>query len=391
MKLYQTQWTAATGWTPALNDPAHAAAQLVLVFGHPDALQNSGVNTGVRAAFPRAQIFGCSTAGEIADIQVADESLVVTAVTFAHTEVLGAQVRLADMRDSFAAGAELARRLPAVHSGPQAGPDAPLRHVLVLSDGIRVNGSDLVTGLSSALPAGVQVTGGLSGDAGRFQQTFTWGQGHPQSGLVIAVGLYGRQIQVGFGSVGGWDAFGPQRLVTRSVGNVLYELDGESALALYKRYLGEHAHQLPASALLFPLSLRTQAEAEPVVRTILNVDEREQSLTFAGNLPEGALVQLMHSSRDRMVDGAIRAATLARPAAAAPVAELAILISCVGRKLLLKQRIEEEVEGVREALGPEPVLAGFYSYGEICPFRSGTRCELHNQTMTITTLAESCL
>ena len=211
----------------------------------------------------------------------------------------------------------------------------------------------------------------------------------PEQGSIVALGLYGDRLRVGYGSLGGWDSFGPERLITRSRGNVLYELDGTSALQLYKTYLGEHAQGLPATALLFPLSLRTQENTEPVVRTILSVDEDEQSMTFAGDLPQGGYARLMKANFDRLIDGATGAArTSAAAIGSASPADLAILISCVGRKLVLKQRIEEEVESVREVLGEHPALAGFYSYGEISPFTPGARCELHNQTMTITTFSE---
>jgi hypothetical protein len=61
----------------------------------------------------------------------------------------------------------------------------------------------------------------------------------------------------------------------------------------------------------------------------------------------------------------------------------------VGRRLVLRQRIEEEVEAVREVLGGAPVMTGFYSYGEISPLNPSARCALHNQTMTVTTLTEA--
>jgi hypothetical protein len=201
------------------------------------------------------------------------------------------------------------------------------------------------------------------------------------------LGLYGSRLKVGFGSLGGWDAFGPERLVTRSSGNVLYEFDGQPALDLYKKYLGAHASDLPASGLLFPLSLRTSS-SESLVRTILGVNESEHSLTFAGDIPEGGYVRLMKANFDRLIDGAIGAAQTSYAAIGQATPEFALLISCVGRKLVLKQRIEEEVEGVQEILGAGTVLAGFYSYGEISPFTPGAKCELHNQTMTITTFME---
>jgi hypothetical protein len=210
----------------------------------------------------------------------------------------------------------------------------------------------------------------------------------PEQDRVVAIGLYGKHLRVGYGSLGGWEAFGPERFVTRSVNNVLYELDGQSALALYKRYLGEHAAGLPATGLLFPLAVRLKGGRTSLVRTILGIDESAQSITFAGDIPQGSYARLMRANFDRLIDGAMVAARDCLRQADASEPELALLISCVGRKLLLGQRIEEEVEGVRRVLGASAVLAGFYSYGEICPHLGEPRGELHNQTMTITTLAE---
>jgi hypothetical protein len=201
----------------------------------------------------------------------------------------------------------------------------------------------------------------------------------------VAVGLYGDEIKIGHGSVGGWDLFGPSRTVTKSHNNVLYELNGKSALGIYKSYLGNHAKDLPSSGLLFPLSVQTTQDSPPLVRTILAVDETAQSITFAGDIPEGSIAQMMQANFNRLIQGASDAASCA---ALGADAEFALLISCVGRKLVLKQRTEEEVETVQEILGGGVTLTGFYSYGEIAPIVKSGSCELHNQTMTITTLRE---
>jgi hypothetical protein len=234
----------------------------------------------------------------------------------------------------------------------------------------------------------VTVTGGLAADGPRFVETAVVWDGVAQPATIAAVGLYGNRLRVGYGSLGGWDTFGPDRLITRSAGNVLYELDGTSALELYKRYLGSHAADLPASGLLFPLSLSAGSGEERVVRTLLAINEAEGSITFAGDVPEGAYARLMKANFDRLIDGASSAAATSLAVLDADAAELALLVSCVGRKLVLQQRIEEEVEAVRDVLGARPTLAGFYSYGELSPLAAGGSCALHNQTMTITTLAE---
>lgn len=377
MRIEQLRWTAARGWEGgsigALGDRAH----LVLAFAGTALLKDGRLLDAVRRAYPAARVLAGSTAGEIFGTEVSDDAFVVTAIAFEHTVVKGAAATVRDADDSAAAGETLAVALD-----PRG-----LVHVLVISDGLAVNGSALVRGLSAHLPAGVTITGGLSGDGARFQETLVAWDGPAAPRTIAAVGFYGDRLRVGHGSLGGWDSFGPERQVTRSRGNVLYEVDGRPALALYKTYLGDHAKELPASGLLFPLSLRTE-HGGGLVRTILAVDEAEGSMTFAGDVPEGAFVRLMKANFDRLIDGAAEAARASGERLDVGPAELAILISCVGRKLVLRQRIEEEVESVREVLGPHPVLAGFYSYGEISPFTPTARCELHNQTMTITTLSE---
>ena len=389
MKITQRIWTSSGEWTPTPPPAQAEAAHLVLLFGATSSWKETAVLAQIRAAYPGATLLGCSTAGEIHGTNVSDESLVVTSVTFDHSQRRGAQVSLQQAGSSHAAGEQLGRELPPTIPGLEPGTIDPLVHVFVLSDGLKVNGSDLVRGLTGALPAGVTVTGGLAGDGATFNQTVVHWEGVTESNMVAVVGLYGRRLRIGCGSLGGWDSFGPERLITRSKGNVLYELDGQSALGLYKKYLGAHAQELPASGLLYPLSLRGEPGGQPVVRTILAVDEAAQSLTFAGDVPEGSYARLMKANFDRLIDGATGAASTGQTAMGSVPTELAILISCVGRKLVLKQRVEEEVEGVREVLGAGAVLTGFYSYGEISPFTPGAKCELHNQTMTITTLAES--
>jgi hypothetical protein len=376
MRVEQRSFRAGAGWDVA--GGALRDAGLVLVFGSSAALRDSACLADLHHAYPEASLFGCSTAGEISGVRVSDETVVATALHFAQTTVRHAVARVTHPRDSFAAGSQVAGKL--------AGDG--LTHVLVLSDGLHVNGTELVRGISEALPPSVSVTGGLAGDGARFEHTWVLVDGVPSTEAVAAVGFYGNHLHVGCASQGGWDPFGPERLVTRSDGNVLYELDGKSALDLYKRYLGEHSRELPASGLLFPLSLRTPRSDTRVVRTILSVNEADGSMSFAGDIPSGAYAQLMKANFDRLVDGAIGAARSSVKGSGALSPDLAILVSCVGRKLVLKQRIEEELEGVRGVMGKRTVLAGFYSYGEISPFTRGGRVELHNQTMTITAVSE---
>jgi hypothetical protein len=384
MKIEQSRWTTKQGWETETTvsssnlSPQLVSAQLVLMFGDTDVLKTHKTLQHLQKSYPNAHILGCSTAGEIYNTQVSDGAVVATAIEFEHSQIKGNFLRIEDTANSFDAGAKLAKTFDS----------KGLVHLFVLSDGLSVNGSDLILGLRSQLPEAVTITGGLSGDGSRFQETLVIWDELIDRGVIAAIGIYGDRIKIGYGSLGGWTTFGPKRTVTKSKGNVLYELDGLSALELYKKYLGEYASGLPATGLLFPLSLYNSTGDRSVVRTILAVDESKQNLTFAGDVPEGSIVQLMQANFNRLVDGAISAAQTSMGHINDGSAELAILISCVGRKLVLKQRIEEEVEGVREVMGDKTVLTGFYSYGEIAPAGFGKCCELHNQTMTITTFFE---
>jgi hypothetical protein len=353
-------------------------ADLVLIFGSPKMINRKGLINDLRTAYPNAYIFGCSSAGEIIHTQVLDESLIVTAISFASTTIKGAMVKVSGAEDSYKAGLELADTLAA----------EDLKHIFVLSEGLNINGTELVRGFKDRLKPGVTLTGGLSADGDRFKETYVIFNNDPIRDAVAAIGFYSSSLRVGYGSFGGWDTFGPERLITRSKGNILYELDGKSALTLYKQYLGEHAKGLPATGLLFPLNLRMKDSSHPLVRTLLGINEEDQSMTFAGEMPENSYARLMKANFERLIDGAAEAARASFETIGPTDIQLAILISCVGRKLILKQRIEEEVESVCDILGRQATCTGFYSYGEISPFSKDSTCELHNQTMTITALSE---
>ncbi|MDJ0976765.1 MAG: FIST N-terminal domain-containing protein [Planctomycetota bacterium] len=387
MDLQRIAYSRKNGWSddglPAL-DSEHT---LVVTFGSSCYLDAPEAVSELSAAYPNATIVGCSTAGEIVGDTIADESLSVAILKFDHTRLRSTSAPVTSPQESFQAGERIARELA----------DEGLAGILVLSDGLNVNGSELVRGLNSVLPEDVVVTGGLAGDGDRFERTWVLDDGRPVSGVVTAVGFYGDRVRIGHGSMGGWDLFGPERTVTRAEGNVLFELDGEPALALYKKYLGERAAELPASALLFPLSLRIGTDDDKsVVRTILSVSEEDQSMTFAGDLPEGGRVQLMRANFDRLIEGAAEAALHTKQtngingnghAHNGDAAYLSIAISCVGRRIVLGERTEEELEAALEVLPQGTQQVGFYSYGEISPYATG-HCDLHNQTMTLTTITE---
>jgi hypothetical protein len=380
--MQTSQGHSAHGQAWELPGSADLDSPDTLLLAFIDAPQDSVANqvTALRKAWPKAILMGCSTSGSISGSQVLESGAALAAARFDRTRLRYAWAPLTEPAQSGEAGASLAQKLSA----------DDLSAVFVLSDGVRSNGTALVQGLVNGLHSGVSVTGGLAGDGSRFNATWVLHDGAPCSGIACAVGLYGDYIQVGHGCSGGWSDFGPERRVTRSEGNVLYELDGQPALDLYKTYLGERAAGLPGTALLFPLAIRRPQEpdAEPLVRTILGIDEQRRSMTFAGDIPEGSVARLMRASTDRLVDSAGRAGRAAAMHLTDDPETLVLAVSCVGRRLVLGERTEEEVEMVRDAMPCRATQLGFYSYGEISPSMPSGVADLHNQTMTVTVFNE---
>ncbi|MGV6827169.1 MAG: FIST signal transduction protein [bacterium] len=379
MELQLIQFRKGQGWSEEPKAILDSENTLLLFFGSPNIEDVRSALHEFLPHFPRSIFLGCSSAGEIFDDGLYDESLSLAIIKFERSRLSVSCHMVEGPENSEQIGTEIARDLD--------GDD--LAAVFVLSDGLLVNGSRLVSGLYDALPnSDVVVTGGLAGDGDRFQKTWVWHGGAVRHSSVCALGLYGEDVHVGHGSRGGWDVLGPEREVTRSEANVLYTLDGQPALSLYKKYLGERAEGLPATGLLFPLAISNDnSDEDDTVRTILAVNEDDQSIVFAGDIPEGAYVRLMRANFDRLIDGATDASAMVETAGDCMGPCLNIAISCVGRRLVLSQRTEEEIEAVIEGLPPGTRQIGFYSYGEISPLASG-RCDLHNQTMTLTLIWE---
>lgn len=350
-------------------------ADIILMFGGKDKINDLMV-AQLKAQYPNSNVISSSTSGEIIDYTFHDEELSYTAIQFDKTRYEIHIGNISKFESSFQLGLSLYNKLE----------KNDLTYIFVLSDGGLINGTDLINGLNHENTDEILITGGLAGDGSRFQSTIVGLDNDLQAGNVVVIGFYGNHLKVGHGSLGGWDEFGPERVVTKSKDNILYELDHKSALDLYKEYLGSYADELPGSALLFPLSISSEFHDLKNVRTILSLDEKSKSMTFAGNLPEGSKVRLMKANFDKIINASGLAAKESISSFEKP--DLSILISCVGRRLILNDRVEEEIDIVQDIFGKETPVCGFYSYGELSPLVKSLKCELQNQTMTITTLKE---
>lgn len=352
-------------------------AQFVLVFGSKNLLLKHQICDELKILYPKAYLIGGTTAGEIYNTIATENTISATAIYMEKTDVEFSSVMI-DADKYSEAASDLVSKLST----------KGLRHVFILSEGININGSKLVDGLIHSLPENVTLSGGLAGDGTLYKETFIIANDYPKKNCLVAIGFYGNQVRFGYASIGGWAPFGIERIITKSKDNVLYELDDKPALALYKEYLGEYAADLPASGLYFPLMVRSADSKRTFIRTIQRVDETRNALVFSGDVPEGYYSKLMRSNSDKLIDGSRQAAKKSLVTLGKDHAQLAILVSCVGRKLVLDQLTSEEIDAARGVLKEDTIFTGFYSYGEISSPDKNAICELHNQTMTITLITE---
>jgi hypothetical protein len=382
MIIEQKQWKKVQGWKDIGSQNVGQKANLVLAFGSTAQVKNLETYKQLLSWYPKAEIVLGSSAGEILGANVSDDTVVVTAISFKDTVIKTFKAEINTFEESYDVGLQLSKKIST----------EGLVHVMIFTDGLKVNGSKFIAGLQESVLKNISITGGFAGDGMDFKETALGLNDSAKSGNIIAVGFYGNSLKVGYGSLGGWDSFGVERIITKSHDNILYEMDGKPALPLFKEYLGEKAKDLPASGLLFPLNIRIKTHSGKevnIVRSFLKVDEETQSITFFADVPEGVPARLMKANFDRLIEASGGAATMSLVGLDNNKPELAILVPCIGRKAVLKERTEEELDEVKNIIGDQAVMAGFYGYGEFCPSDPNEkRCHIHNQTMTLTTFKE---
>lgn len=353
-------------------------ANLVLMFGAKEFICNKKVFDIIKNKYSQAYIIGCTTAGEIYKDQVNDHTLTVTSIQFENTEIKFFSSEIEDIGADYKKGLEIAKLIPTEN----------LAHLFVLAEGENINGSKIVEGLVDGLPEHAKITGGLAGNGNTFKETYVISNDYAKQNQIAVVAFYGDKIKIGYGSVGGWDTFGIERFVTKSEGNVVYELDGRPILDLYNDYLGEYSKDLPAIGLLFPLNVRSSDNVYNYVRAVVGVNRENKSLRFFGEVPQGYYARLMYGNSNNLIHGAMEAAENSLKSIDSKNQKIAILVSCVARRVLLNQMTDEEIEAVRNVFGNDVTFTGFYSYGEIAPSHKERITEFHNQTMTITLIGE---
>jgi hypothetical protein len=292
MKTVQVKKRKNQDWE-YLSENINLKEPLVLVLGNRYLLDDASIYQELRDKFPSGHLVFGSTSGDITAGEVDDDSITVTAIEFekSHFEIKTSNVLNTDL-DSYKTGEDL------INQFSKEG----LKHVFVVSEGSFINGSQLTKGMNSAANENLLITGGLCGDAARFEKTLASYNENPKPGEIVAIGFYGDTFEASFSIHGGWTPFGPERIVTKSESNVLFELDNQAALDLSKKYLGEKSNELPGAALLYPLNVKSEDEKQSFVRTILNIDEEKNTMILAGDIPENSKVQLMMTNVDNIAN-----------------------------------------------------------------------------------------
>lgn len=375
MEVQQRSYKENIWWS---NDKVSEGYQLVLAFVSPDHIKNKSIYESLKWFYPKADIILTSTSWEILGTDVFDWTVSVSALKFDKTPLKVVSKEVPNAEESFQVASDLAKELLT----------DDLKYVLVFSDWLGVNGSQLVNWMKKVLPKNVWVTWWLAWDKAAFNKTYVLlNESTNEKNNIIMVWLYGNSIRVWNGSLWWWDEFGIERTITKSKWNVLFDLDWEPVLDLYKKYLWDKSEWLPGSWLMFPISIFIDDKDQSTVRTLLAINEEEKSITFAWDVPTWHKAYLMKANFDRLVEWAWKSAESAIKNCPNP--KFALLISCVWRKLVLKQRIDDEIEVISDIVWKGCSIGWFYSYWEIwVSNEKNLDYFLHNQTMTIALLSE---
>jgi hypothetical protein len=258
---------------------------------------------------------------------------------------------------------------------------------LVVSGGLAVDGDEIIAGIESACGKGTTIFGGLAADFLRMQRTYVFNNDKLCDYGLLALILDEEKISLSGMAVGGWKPMGMDRIITKSVGNVVYTIDNEPALDFVSRYAGikdidtNNALNFLISSN-FQLQLRRE-DKHPVMRTPMQANSQDRSIVFAGSLPEGSKVKLCLLPGFEVIEAALN--EFKNYKKDQPEPDALILFSCAGRQLTLGPYVSEEIDGIKNIWNAP--LAGFFCYGEIGRVVSGQH-EFHNMTCSLATLME---
>jgi len=370
----------ATGWSAPF-PPLDSARTLIVVFAKCENPAQWEPLSELIAAYPKSKIIGCSSNTVINDGSLLEDSTSVGIIRFRDAELRIAQAKIGDFDDSRTAGLLIGAELH----------DIDLNGVLLFSDGETSDATAIVRGLQETLPPEITIAGGLSGGANAEVSVTPWVliDGKICAMSACAVGLIGPTVEVVPATGGGWRQIGKDCICTQSYHRTLFELGGRRADDVYREFIHKHTGEGESFECVdYPLAIGTDGLEMQIVRDVVEIDDDKGALVLAGDIPENAVVRVMHSNADDILDGVDEAVERLRSKMILPKSNaLCICISCMGRKVVMGERTAEEPRLVKEKLGSKISHAGFYAFGEISTTTSGSPY-VHNHTITLVMIRE---
>lgn len=363
-------------WSENFPKDMDSPKTIVLIFGNDEQRVQEVIK-----AFPKSHIAGSSTFGEIYGGHVYDKTVSVSVIKFSDVKIKSVEVPFTDYAESYNTGVKVFQELN----------EDKLSGILVFTKGLVFNGDQFAKGINSKNNKNVLIGGGMAGDP-EVKDTWVISKQGKRTQAVVAVGFYGDNFQMMISTESGITPLGVERTVTKSDKNILYEVNHKPALEFYREFLGDNFKDLTKSAIQYPIAVSKDykiSQAE-LVRTPYTINEKDQSVTFTGEVPEGLQIRLMMAGSENMVSGSEKAAqdTKTRIKKAKGDPAFVLLVSCASRKMVMGEFTEEEIDMVQTVLGQKDyTISGYYAFGEIVSAQGGT-CVLQNQTINLISFYE---
>lgn len=347
---------------------------------------------GIRSITGDIPMVGGTTAGEISTSGFSKQSAVIMALSSPILDFT-TSIGLNMSKDEKACSVSLARKIRRKKAVKNA------VSLLIFPNGMGGDGVKVIEGLHQVMGTNIEIIGGYLGDDERFENTFQYYNGKVYKDAIPALLISGENgFETGIGVRSGFESIGNRFYCTDSENNIVKKFDEERALDLYREFLGEErSKRLPGICLEYPFGLIDEKVSIAgkdyfQLRCGLTVDREEGTITLAASIPKGSALTITTASRGEIINGAKLAALQAREALKNTVPQAILMLSCVGRKLVLGRRTQEEVDAVKEILGEDVPIIGFYTYGEIGPIDK-MREELaitrfHNETVVLWVLGK---
>lgn len=329
----------------------------------------------IQTAFPDLPLIGCTTDGEMSTVLGSEEDS-ISLILFCGDQV---SIRAGIGRGLSKDGAAAAQQALESTAIPNMGPP---KLCLVLIDGLQAGVEAALAELTTQLPPGTPIVGGLAGDQFRFKQTHQFFHTEVlQNGLVTLL-FYGNDLKVSCGVATGWQPLSRKATVTRSAGRVVYEIDHQPARTFFESYIG-------GLSLFgeYPLAVFEDSDSDQFyLRSSVDTKEKNDHIAFMGDIPEGATVQITHATTEEILSAAQTSAEQALNSYPGQAPTAGLIFSCAARRWLLSQRVSEEYTGYKQLLGEHFPFAGFYTYGEIAPLVHQGEPHYHQETLVIVLL-----